>query len=296
MSNPTTNKAPVKTTAVTIASLQPNQCVTPRDMRGIADQIMPVLMKSLPAQYQKSASRYAHALVNEMMKNPSLAEATGLSLLGCLMQAATLGLEIGSTLGHAYPVPYYDSKKGCKIAQLQVGYKGFIALAGRSDKVAAFDAHIVYANDTFEIDLGSSPRVVHKPSMKEARKDPIGYYAVLKTNVNGTQVRFMNQADMLAFRQRFVKASTAWDSNFPEMGRKTVLRSLAKYVPISPELTTAATLDEMQELDLDQGLSSLGQLVMDEAGAPPGPTQTENQVLNDMGGGNDQQEEPGSNG
>lgn len=278
-----TQTTPVKTTAVSIATLQVNQVVNAKGMRTLADQIMPVITKSLPAQYQKSASRYAHALVNEMMKSPQLAEATALSLMGCMMQAATLGLEIGSALGHAYPVPRWDSKLNAKVASLQIGYKGFIALAGRSDKVASFDAHVVYEGDTFDIDLGSSPKVTHKPAMKGVRENPIGYYAVLKTSANGTQVRWMTQAEMVAHRNRYADAkSTPWNKQFEEMGRKTVLRALSKYTPISVELSTAASLDEADEHGIDQNLTALGQLALEEAGAPPAASPTEQEALNQM--------------
>lgn len=280
---PAKTNEPLKPGSI-IRSLQKNQVVTPMVMRQIADEIMPVIAKSLPAQFAASASRYAHALVNEMMRNPSLGEASAISLIGCMMQASTLGLEIGGITGHCYPVPYYNKDLKCKVANLQVGYKGFIALAGRSDKVASFDAHIVYEGDTFGIDLGSHPRVEHKPAIVGVREKIIGYYAVLKTSVNGTQIRWMTQAEMEVHRKRFAdERSQAWRDNFVEMGRKTVLRSLAKYVPISVELTTAASLDEYADTNRDQGMGAMGRSILDMAGVPPDAPQMETTVMDQLG-------------
>jgi recombination protein RecT len=40
------------------------------------------------------------------------------------------------------------------------------------------------------------------------------------------------------------KAETVWAKHFEEMGCKTVLRRLMKYVPLSPEFSRAIALDE----------------------------------------------------
>jgi len=51
--------------------------------------------------------------------------------------------------------------------------------------------------------------------------------------------------------------SHPWGAHFVEMGRKTVIRRLAKYLPLSIEFQTAATLDGMAEAGKDQGLDTL---------------------------------------
>ena len=47
-----------------------------------------------------------------------------------------------------------------------------------------------------------------------------------------------------------------WKDHFIEMGRKTVIRRLAKYLPLSIEFQTAAALDSMADAGRDQNIET----------------------------------------
>ncbi|MDO4592019.1 MAG: recombinase RecT [Comamonadaceae bacterium] len=55
---------------------------------------------------------------------------------------------------------------------------------------------------------------------------------------------------------KFFETIGTWKDNFVEMGRKTVIRRLAKYLPLSIEFQTAAALDGMAEAGKDQNIGS----------------------------------------
>src|SRR5260364_372591 len=51
--------------------------------------------------------------------------------------------------------------------------------------------------------------------------------------------------------------SHPWQTHFSEMGRKTVIRRLAKYLPLSVEFQAAAALDGLAEAGKDQHLDAV---------------------------------------
>jgi recombination protein RecT len=52
------------------------------------------------------------------------------------------------------------------------------------------------------------------------------------------------------------QAMHPWQAHFTEMGRKTVIRRLAKFLPLSIEFQTATVLDGMASTDKDQHLDN----------------------------------------
>lgn len=172
-------------------------------------------------------------------KSPDLLKCSANSILQSVMQAAELGLEVNSPLGHAYLVPF---KSEC---QLIIGYRGYIELAKRSGQIDTVEARCVYANDFFEVVYGTEQRLVHRPALK----DPgplVCVYALAR--IKGSD---MPQIDVLTPRDiEYAKsisrtsASGPWRDRYDEMARKTAVRRLAKYLPLSPELADAMDLDD----------------------------------------------------
>ena len=79
-----------------------------------------------------------------MRDNPDLMECSVPSLFGCMKEAASMGLEIGGPLSKAYMVPFRDSRKSTREAQLILGYKGMIELMRRSGEVDQIDFECVH--------------------------------------------------------------------------------------------------------------------------------------------------------
>lgn len=219
----------------------------------MSDSMVAMIADALPAQMRHAAKRYGQCLIREFQGNPQLAKCTGISLITCLLQAARYGLEIGGITGQAYMVPYDDKSKGIKEAQFQVGYRGMIQLAFRSNMVEVFAAHAIHQNDHYEYELGSEMKLIHKPALKD-RGEPILYYAICKTKSGTTDFEVMSREDAEKHAMQYSRAYqydvsknksiSPWSTAFDEMAKKTCIRRLAKRVPLSIEFIHAATTDE----------------------------------------------------
>ena len=207
---------------------------------------------------------------------PALAKCDVPSLVGAIGQCAQMGLEPNTVLGHAYLVPFNVKRKDANgnerwvnSVQVIIGYKGLIDLARRSGQIVSIAAHEVCENDHFELVYGLDEKLNHTPAMGE-RGNVVGFYAVAKLRDGGYSFEFMSLHQVL----EIMKATQSkgkygpWLDHFTEMGRKTVIRRLAKYLPLSIEFQTAVALDSMAEGDKDQHTDSLDgdfSLVSDDA-------------------------------
>jgi recombination protein RecT len=183
--------------------------------------------------------------MHSIRTTPSLQECSVKSLLGAVIQSSQLGLEPGTVLGHAYLVPYRNKKTGTTEAQFIPGYKGLIDLARRSGQIESIAAHAVHAHDEFEFAYGLNETLVHKPAMTGDRGDIIAFYAIAKLKGGGHAFEVMPRADVDAVMRSSQSRGQwgPWKDHYSEMGRKTVIRRLAKYLPLSIEFATAAALD-----------------------------------------------------
>lgn len=211
---------------------------------------------------------------------PALAKCDVPSLIGAIGQCAQMGLEPNTVLGHAYLVPFNTKRKDANgnekwvnSVQVIIGYKGLIDLARRSGQIVSIAAHEVCTNDKFELVYGLDEKLNHTPAMGE-RGDVIGFYAVAKLKDGGHCFEFMSQHQINEIREKSqsawkdewekgkktggkVKANSPWWDNPVEMGRKTVIRRLSKYLPLSIEFQTAAAIDGMAEAGKDQHLDAI---------------------------------------
>ncbi len=214
---------------------------------------------------------------------PALAKCDVPSLVGAIGQCAQMGLEPNTVLGHAYLVPFNTKRKDSNgnerwvnSVQVIIGYKGLIDLARRSGQIVSIAAHEVCENDHFELVYGLDEKLNHTPAMGE-RGDVIGFYAVAKLKDGGYSFEFMSVhqvREIMAGSQGYQQAkkygkegSHPWGAHFVEMGRKTVIRRLAKYLPLSIEFQTAVALDNQAETGKDQNLDTIDgefTLVQDE--------------------------------
>lgn len=208
-----------------------------------------------------TADRLARIALTEVRKNPKLASADQTSFLGAIMQCAQLGLEPGGALGHCYLLPFENRRKQIVEVQFIVGYRGMIDLARRSGQIVSLSARSVHDGDHFEYEYGLQETVVHRPSDKPKSAETLLYvYAVAKLKDGGVQFEVMSRSEIERVRdesngykvaQKYGNDSP-WTSHFEEMAKKTVIRRLFKYLPVSIELSTAVGLDEQSEGGLPQ--------------------------------------------
>ncbi|HCP78618.1 MAG: recombinase RecT [Pusillimonas sp.] len=211
-----------------------------------------------------------HLTADRLLKVAQIAATTTPGLLECeiptlvsaIGQCAQMGLEPNTVLGHAYLVPFNTKRKDgegrerwVKSVQVIVGYKGLIDLARRSGQIVSIAAHEVCKNDHFDLVYGLEEKLEHRPAMGD-RGPIIGFYAVAKLVGGGYAFEFMSRYEVDAIKESSQSKGKygPWKDHYTEMGRKTVIRRLSKYLPLSIEFQAATTLDEMADRGQDQRL------------------------------------------
>lgn len=113
------------------------------------------------------ASAYLGALVN-LVNDSNLQECSVNSILNVGFAIVQAGLNPNKLFGQAYAVPF-NLKNGGKTAQLNVGYKGWIALGYRNGW--RFKSVAVYKCDSFNIKFGGFEDVIDFEPNYELRQD-----------------------------------------------------------------------------------------------------------------------------
>ena len=196
----------------------------------------------------KDGQRFISAIVSATNTNSALQECTNQSILSGALLGESLKLSPSPQLGHYYLVPFNDKEKG-KVAQFQLGYKGYIQLAIRSGQykkinvLAIKEGELEYfdpLNEEIKINL-----LVEKWDEREA-SETIGYYAMFELNNGFRKAMYWSKKQMEAHALKYSpgykakKGYTFWEKNFDGMAYKTMLRQLiSKWGIMSIELQSA---------------------------------------------------------
>ena len=193
--------------------------------------------------------RFVRVALTTINKNPKLLECTQESLMACIMDCAQLGLEPDNVMGRAFLIPYNDNKNHRMVCQLQVGYKGLCDLAFRSGKVKSLMAQIVCQRDEFDFQFGLAHKLDHKPYFGTEDRGPVVAvyaYAIMENGVTAFDVMGVDDVERIK-RQSKSSDKGPWVDHWDEMARKTVLKRLSKYLPLSVEFMDAVAIDNKAE-------------------------------------------------
>jgi recombination protein RecT len=206
-----------------------------------------------------SLDRFTRTAMTALQTVKNLDQCTQMSVLAGLMQAAQLGLEVADVRGQAYLIPRKNGRTGNYEATFQLGYRGMIDLAARSG--ITVDAEEIHENDVYDFALGTERFLRHKPSLTE-RGPVIAYYAVA-TFADGRKPSFsvMGVAEVAEHRDKFASSRDyktkeiqgPWVDHFDAMARKTVIRALLNYLPVSVEMRQAVHQDAIEATGNDIG-------------------------------------------
>lgn len=196
-------------------------------------------------------------------KNPEVGKCTPVSICKALMDAAQLGLAPDGLLGSAYLVPFNNKVKGRdggqdsweKQCQLIPGYRGLIDLARRSGEILDIQARPVLVGEEFDIDWGRTPPLKHRPNLDanpaSGNGDQVrGVYAIAFFKDGSQHLEYMSRGEIMGIQARSKangKGFSPWQTDWVEMARKTAVKRLAKYLPLSPELSRAIDIDNDAE-------------------------------------------------
>jgi len=213
-----------------------------------------------------SPERLMRVTANAIRTTPKLQNCEPLSFLGALMQCAALGLEPNTVLGHAYLIPFDNSRKidgkWVKIPEVQViiGYKGLIDLARRSGHITSISANIHYDDDEmWKYEEGTEAQLRHIPGPQDGK--PLHAYAIAKFVEGGHAYVVLPWARVLKIRDgsqgwqsavKFNKTQNSpWFTHEDAMAKKTAIRALAKYLPLSVDFKDAVSIDNDGDRHVD---------------------------------------------
>jgi len=156
----------------------------------------------------KNSMRFVSSVVSAVTVNPGLQECTNQSILSAALLGESLNLSPSPQLGQYYMVPYENKKEGVKVAQFQMGYKGYIQLAIRSGQykklnvLAIKEGELVWFDPlTEEIEV----RLIEDEEEREQAKT-IGYYSMFE-HINGfKKALYWSKRKMLSHADRYSQA------------------------------------------------------------------------------------------
>lgn len=170
-------------------------------------------------------------------KNRLILRCTLESFYQALCECLTLGLM--PLMGRGYFVP-----EGDRVLFL-LGYQGMIELATKSGIfVKAFN---VFKGDRFKWAAGANERILHYPNIEvpRTRENFLCSYCVSKFDGLITfDVMLKEEIDRIREKSGYI--CLAWDTDYLEMARKTVVRRASKFWPLRLEARAVCELEERE--------------------------------------------------
>lgn len=218
---------------------------------AMRDKFKASLPKHIPVE------RFERTVITAMNLNPELAAADRRSLFNAATKAASDGLLPDGREGAL--VIFNDRKTGKKMVQWMPMVAGIIKKLRQSGEIASIAARVVYQG---EIDAGrfkyiiddGAERLTHEPMLWGDRGKAVLVYATARFKDGTVQNEPMTMADVEKARavSRTGKSEYGpWAQWFDEMARKTAIRRLAKYLPLSAEDNRLLGRDEEAPTDFE---------------------------------------------
>lgn len=199
----------------------------------------------------KNGTRFISSVVSAVNNNPALQECTNQSILSAALLGESLNLSPSPQLGQYYMVPFNDKNKG-KVAQFQLGYKGYIQLAIRSGQYKKLNVLGIKEGELIRFDPLNEEIVVKLIEDEEAREQAptIGYYAMFEYTNGFRKAMYWSRRKMEAHALKYSKGYQAkkgytfWEKDFDGMAYKTMLRQLiSKWGIMSIDMVSAMDAD-----------------------------------------------------
>lgn len=223
--------------------------------------------------------RFKRVVLTAINLNPDLLNADRRSLFNSASRAASDGLLPDGREGAL--VIFKDNKTGKEMCQWMPMVFGILKKLRQSAEIAAISARCVYKNEveqgrfSFNISDGEE-HLTHDPILFGDRGPVVGVYAVAKFKDGTVQHEPLTMEDINKIRavSRTGKSEYGpWSKWFDEMCRKSAIRRLSKYLPVSAE--DLRTLDRDFESEADQirgEVRAEPQSIVSAAAALAGPT------------------------
>ena len=198
----------------------------------------------------KDGQRFITAIISAVSNNAALQECESNSILSAAMLGESLKLSPSPQLGQYYMVPF--NNKGGKVAQFQLGYKGYVQLAIRSGKYKKLNVLAIKEGELIRYDPLNEEievKLIDDELLRE-QSNTIGYYAMFEYLDGFRKTMYWSKEKMEAHALKYSKGYQAkkgytfWEKDFDGMAYKTMLRQLiSKWGSMSIEFQTAFEKD-----------------------------------------------------
>ena len=198
------------------------------------------------------ATRFIASISSAVATNQALQECDAGTILSGALLGESLNLSPSPQLGQYYLVPFNDSKKGYKVAQFQLGYKGYIQLAIRSGQYKKLNVLAIKKGELVKYDPLNEEIEVNLIEDEEEREnaETIGYYAMFEYTNGFRKSLYWSKSKMEKHALKYSsgykakKGYTYWEKDFDGMAYKTMLRQLiSKWGIMSIDMQQAVEKD-----------------------------------------------------
>ena len=193
-----------------------------------------IVKKRFEDMLGESSASFISTILTIVNNNSRLRECSAGTILSAASTAAALKLPITPSLGFAHIIPY-RVKNGYQAA-FQIGWKGLVQLAMRSNQYRRLHAGKVCEGQIKEIDF-----ITGDPIRGEKISDKVVGYAAYFELINGfNKTLYMTIEDLKDHAKKYSQSyaydvkngtkTSVWSNNFDAMAKKTVLKLLlSKY-------------------------------------------------------------------
>lgn len=204
-------------------------------------------------------TKFITSIVSSVQATPTLKECTNPSILSAALLGASLKLSPSPQLGQFYMVPFDNKKKGCKEAQFQLGYKGYVQLAIRSSYYKKLNVLPIKAGELVKYDPLNEEIEINLIEDDEEREkaETTGYYAFFEYENGFRKCLYWSKKKMEAHAEKYSQGYRAdkrnntqytfWAKDFDAMALKTMLRQLISKWGI-------LSIDMQKAFDADMGV------------------------------------------
>ena len=225
---------------------------TPADVfRSQLEKALPEFALALPPHIPPE--RFKRVVQTAVLGNPDLINADRLTLMQAAQKAAQDGLlpdgRDGALVVYRTKIKEKDDRgndreRWINAVQWMPMIGGILKKVRNSGELLSIAAHVAYENDKFRYVLGDEELIEHEPALSN-RGRPLLVYAIAKTKDGGIYREVMTVEDVEKVRAvSRAKDAGPWTQWWDEMARKTVLRRLAKRLPMSSDLDDLIRRDD----------------------------------------------------
>ena len=205
------------------------------------------------------ATRFIASISSAVATNTDLQQCDAGTILSGALLGESLNLSPSPQLGQYYLVPFNKKVKGVdgdesyiKVAQFQLGYKGYIQLAMRSGQYKKLNVLAIKKGELIKYDPLNEEIEVNLMEDEEEREnaETIGYYAMFEYTNGFRKSLYWSKSKMEKHALKYSKDYSAhkgytfWEKDFDGMAYKTMLRQLiSKWGIMSIDMQQAVEKD-----------------------------------------------------